>query len=62
MATLASKRALQTVPALILLLGASVTLNYIDRGAIGVAAPLMTSDLDLSATTFGLAVAAFYWI
>jgi len=62
MATLARKPALGTVPALVLLLGASVTLNYIDRGAIGVAAPLMTSDLGLSATTFGIAVAAFYWI
>ena len=62
MATIAGKRTLQTVPALVLLLGASVTLNYIDRGAIGVAAPLMTSDLGLSATTFGLAVAAFFWI
>jgi MFS family permease len=62
MATIARKQALQTVPALVLLLGASVTLNYIDRGAIGVAAPLMTSDLGLSATKFGFAVAAFYWI
>ena len=47
---------------MVLLLGASVTFNYIDRSAIGIAAPLMTSDLGLSATTFGLAVAAFYWI
>jgi MFS family permease len=62
MATIARKQALQTVPALVLLLGASVALNYIDRGAIGVAAPLMTSDLGLSATKFGFAVAAFYWI
>jgi MFS family permease len=62
MATIAGKRTLQTVPALVLLLGASVTLNYIDRGAIGVAAPLMTSDVGLSATAFGLAVAAFFWI
>lgn len=48
--------------ALVLMLGASVTLNYIDRSAIGIAAPLMTADLGLSATRFGLAVAAFYWI
>jgi MFS family permease len=62
MATLARKPAIQAVPALVLLLGASVTLNYIDRGAIGVAAPLMKADLGLSATTFGIAVAAFFWI
>jgi MFS family permease len=51
-----------SVSLLILLLGASVTLNYVDRGAIGVAAPLMTSELGLSATSFGVAVAAFFWI
>jgi MFS family permease len=51
-----------SVSLLILLLGASVTLNYVDRGAIGVAAPLMTSELGLSATSFGIAVAAFFWI
>ena len=62
MATLARKPATQSASALVLLLGASVTFNYIDRSAIGIAAPLMTSDLGLSATTFGLAVAAFYWI
>ena len=62
MATLARKQATGAVPALVLMLGASVTFNYIDRSAIGVAAPLMTADLGLSATRFGLAVAAFYWI
>ncbi|HET7575585.1 MAG TPA: MFS transporter [Sphingomicrobium sp.] len=62
MATLARKPRIQAVPALVLMLGASVTFNYIDRSAIGVAAPLMTKDLGLSATTFGFAVAAFYWI
>ena len=62
MATLARRPALQAVPTLILLLGASVMLNYVDRGAVGVAAPLMKSELGLSATTFGVAVAAFFWI
>lgn len=62
MATLAQRRTLNPAIALVLLLGASVVLNYIDRGAIGVAAPLMKSDLRLSATEFGLAVSAFFWI
>jgi MFS family permease len=62
MATLARRPALQAVPTLILLLGASEMLNYVDRGAVGVAAPLMKSELGLSATTFGVAVAAFFWI
>ena len=47
---------------LILLLGAAIFLNYVDRGAIAVAAPLMKSELELSATTFGIAVSAFFWV
>lgn len=47
---------------LVVLLGLAVLLNFIDRGAIGVAAPLMKSDLHLTATQFGIAVSAFFWI
>jgi len=47
---------------LVVLLAASVLLNYVDRGAIGVAAPLMKDELGLSATGFGFAVSAFFWI
>lgn len=45
-----------------MLLGAAVFLNYVDRGAIAVAAPLMKGELGLSATEFGTAVSAFFWI
>jgi MFS family permease len=62
MATLAQRRVVNPVLPLVLLLGASLLLNYVDRGAIGVAAPLMKSDLGLSATAFGIAVSAFFWI
>lgn len=48
--------------ALVILLGAAVFLNYVDRGAIAVAAPLMKGELGLSATEFGTAVSAFFWI
>lgn len=44
------------------LIALSVLLNYVDRGAIGVAAPLMKDELRLSATGFGLAVSAFFWV
>lgn len=47
---------------LTLLLGALVLLNYVDRGAIGIAAPKLKDELGLSATTFGIAVSAFSWI
>ena len=62
MATLAQKRGVQAVPALVLLLGTAVVLNYIDRGAVGVAAPLMKSDLGLTATEIGVAISAFFWV
>jgi MFS transporter, ACS family, D-galactonate transporter len=48
--------------ALIALLGLAVLLTYVDRGAIGIAAPLMKDELRLSATGFGLAVSAFFWV
>ncbi|HET9354008.1 MAG TPA: MFS transporter [Sphingomicrobium sp.] len=48
--------------ALIFLLGAAVFLNYVDRGAVGIAAPLMQGELGLSATEFGLVASAFFWI
>lgn len=46
----------------VVLIALSVLLNYVDRGAIGVAAPLMKDDLQLSATGFGIAVSAFFWV
>jgi len=49
-------------PWLVVLLAASVLLNYVDRGAVGVAAPLMKDELALSATGFGIAVSAFFWV
>ena len=47
---------------LVLLLGAAVFLNYVDRGAIGIAAPLMTSELRLDPKAFGLVLSAFFWV
>lgn len=60
MATIAKAKGLTR--ALVILLGAAVFLNYVDRGAIAVAAPLMKGELGLTATEFGTAVSAFFWI
>ena len=64
MATLVSGgvKAARPIRALTFMLGAALFLNYVDRGAIAVAAPLMKSELGLSATTFGIAVSAFFWV
>ena len=47
---------------IVALLALSVLLNYVDRGAIGVAAPLMKRELALSGLGFGTAVSAFFWV
>ena len=47
---------------LVLLLGAAIFLNYVDRGSIAVAAPAMKGELRLSAEAYGWAVSAFFWI
>jgi len=44
------------------LLGVAVFLNYVDRGAIGIAAPVMKKELGLSAEAYGIAFSAFFWV
>jgi MFS family permease len=47
---------------LVVLLGFAVFFNYVDRGAIGIAAPLMTGELKLDPRAFGLVLSAFFWV
>jgi MFS family permease len=47
--------------ALVLLLGLAILLNYIDRGAIAIASPVLKPELGLSNTEYGYAVSAFFW-
>ena len=60
MATIATTR--NATGALIILLGSAVFLNYVDRGAIGIAAPVMKTDLGLSDEAYGVVFSAFFWI
>src|ERR1044072_6506702 len=60
MATLA--RGAVPVTGLVLLVVGAILLNYVDRGTIAVAAPLMKGELGLTATGFGIAVSAFFWV
>src|SRR6476620_988447 len=62
MATAAIDRRSSSANLLILMLGAAVFLNYVDRGAIGIAAPRMKDELGLSEEAYGLAFSAFFWI
>jgi len=60
MATAATARRMGV--SLVFLLGAAVFLNYVDRGAIGIASPKMKDELGLSPETYGLAFSAFFWV
>ncbi len=44
-----------------LLLAAVLFLNYVDRGTLPTAAPLIQSDLGLSSSQLGLLLSAFFW-
>ncbi len=48
--------------ALVWLIGLAVFINYIDRGTLGIAAPRLKDDLGLTATQYGLAASAFFWV
>ena len=45
-----------------LLLGVAIFLNYVDRGALPIAAPVLKGELGLSNEAYGLAVSAFFWV
>ena len=47
--------------AVVLLLGAMIFINYVDRGNLATAGPLIKTELGLSNTAFGLLVSAFFW-
>src|SRR5690242_11213232 len=47
---------------IILLLGTAIFLNYVDRGSIAVAAPVMKGELGLTNEAYGWAVSAFFWV
>ena len=46
---------------LVVLLAVALLVNYVDRGSIAVAAPLLEVELRLSASEMGWVLAAFYW-
>ena len=47
---------------LILLLGVAIFLNYVDRGALPTAAPVLKKELGMSNEAYGLAISAFFWV
>ena len=47
---------------LTLLLALFIVINYVDRGAVGIAGPKLKQELALNHEQFGLALSAFAWI
>jgi len=43
------------------LLGISVFINYVDRGNLSIAAPMLKDELGISASQLGLLLSAFFW-
>jgi len=47
--------------AVLVLLGLSVFINYIDRGSLSIAAPMLKDELHLGASQLGILLSAFFW-
>ena len=47
---------------LVALLASAVMINYIDRGNLATAAPLLTTDLHLTNSQVGMLLSAFFWV
>src|ERR1700740_1845641 len=45
----------------LLLLALSVFINYLDRGNLEIAAPLLKNEFQLSATQLGVLLSSFFW-
>jgi MFS transporter, ACS family, D-galactonate transporter len=50
-----------TLVKVLVLLGISVFINYIDRGNISIAAPLLKDELGITPTQLGVLLSAFFW-
>jgi MFS family permease len=46
---------------IVMLLALAIFINYVDRGNLATAAPLMKDELHLSASQIGLLLSVFYW-
>ena len=62
MATVATGRRANPAFWLTVLLALFIIINYVDRGAVGIAGPKLKQELHLNHEQFGLALSAFAWI
>jgi ACS family D-galactonate transporter-like MFS transporter len=50
-----------SLSAVLVLLGISVFINYVDRGNLSIAAPMLKDELGISASQLGFLLSAFFW-
>jgi MFS transporter, ACS family, D-galactonate transporter len=50
-----------TLRLVVILLGLSVFINYIDRGNLSIAAPMLKDELGISSAQLGFLLSAFFW-
>ena len=55
-------RAARFTGGILTLLALAIFINYVDRGNLATAAPLIKSDLKLTNAQYGLLVSAFFWV
>jgi ACS family D-galactonate transporter-like MFS transporter len=55
------KKAARHLQRVVILLGISFFINYLDRGSLSIAAPLLKDELHLSASQLGILLSAFFW-
>jgi ACS family D-galactonate transporter-like MFS transporter len=54
-------KSLRTLRYVLVLLAVSVFINYVDRGNLSIAAPMLKDELGLSASQLGLLLSSFFW-
>src|SRR5215813_13057411 len=51
----------RAMSAAVVLLVVSVFTNYVDRGSLSIAAPLLKNELGISASRLGILLSSFFW-
>ena len=59
--TAGDSQSLRAFAPVLILLAICILINYVDRGNLSIAAPLLKDELGISASQLGILLAAFFW-
>src|SRR2546430_17460472 len=54
-------QSLRAFTPVLVLLAISILINYVDRGNLSIAAPMLKDELGISASQLGVLLSAFFW-